>query len=51
MQPGDVEVTFADTKSLEKWIKFKPKTSIDKGIKKYIDWYLDFYKCDEKKII
>ncbi len=44
MQPGDVEATYANTKSLEEWISFKPNTSIDKGIKNFIDWYLTYYK-------
>ena len=44
MQPGDVESTFADTKNLQDWINFKPSTSIDIGIKKFIGWYLSYYK-------
>ena len=47
MQPGDVEKTFADTVSLENWIKFKPSTSIDEGIKNFIDWYLAYYKKED----
>ena len=47
MQPGDVEKTFADTKNLEQWINFKPSTSIDTGIKNFINWYLSYY---EKRI-
>ena len=43
LQPGDVEATFAETSSLEKWINFKPSTSIDEGIKNFVDWYLDYY--------
>ena len=46
MQPGDVETTFAETNSLEEWVNFKPNTSIDEGIKKFIDWYLDYYEND-----
>jgi UDP-glucuronate 4-epimerase len=44
MQPGDVEKTYANTESLEKWIQFKPKTTIDDGIKSFISWYLSYYK-------
>ena len=44
MQPGDVEITYADTKLLEEWVDFRPSTSIDEGIKKFIDWYLNYYK-------
>ncbi len=43
MQPGDVASTSADTELLEKWVGFKPKTSVKDGIKKFIDWYKDFY--------
>jgi len=43
MQPGDVSSTSAETYSLEKWIGFKPNTSISKGISEFIDWYKKFY--------
>tara|TARA_B100000212_G_scaffold195672_1_gene147647 strand:+ start:1297 stop:2334 length:1038 start_codon:yes stop_codon:yes gene_type:complete len=43
MQPGDVEATFADTKFLEEYINYKPNTSIEDGIKKFINWYLEYY--------
>ena len=43
IQPGDVESTYANTELLEKYINFKPSTTIDFGIKKFIDWYLDYY--------
>ena len=48
MQPGDVEKTFADTENLEKWINFKPSTSIEEGIRNFINWYLPYY---EKRLI
>ena len=48
MQPGDVEQTYANTESLENWIKFKPNTSIEEGIKKFIDWYLTYHKKKDK---
>ena len=44
LQPGDVEATFAETSSLEEWVNFKPNTSIDEGVKNFVDWYLDYYK-------
>ena len=47
MQPGDVEKTFASTELLEKYIEFKPKTSIDEGVKKFINWYLNYYKISQ----
>ena len=45
MQPGDVSCTSADTSELEKWVSFKPNTSINKGISEFIKWYRSFYKC------
>ena len=44
MQPGDVIATSADTKLLEEWIDFKPKTSIHVGVKKFVEWYREFYQ-------
>lgn len=44
MQPGDVQATFADVTDLERVIQFKPTTSIDMGIKKFVDWYKDYYE-------
>ena len=44
MQPGDVKTTFANTNKLGNLIKYKPTTSIDRGIKLFIDWYKDYYK-------
>ena len=44
MQPGDVKETYANTDSLENEINFKPNTSINVGIKKFISWYISYYK-------
>ena len=44
MQPGDVLSTAADTDSLEKWIQFTPKTSIETGVDKFVKWFISFYK-------
>ena len=44
IQPGDVIKTYADTKLLEEWIEIKPKTSLENGIEKFINWYKDYYK-------
>ena len=44
IQPGDVEETFSNNQELEKWINFKPNTSIKKGVSNFIRWYKDFYK-------
>lgn len=44
MQPGDVERTYADISDLEKDINFKPSTSIEDGLQKFVDWYKEYYK-------
>jgi len=43
LQPGDVPVTFADVNDLIRDVGFKPSTSIEDGIKKFIGWYRDYY--------
>ena len=43
MQPGDAEGSVADTGSLDNWIGFKPETSIEVGIDKFVNWYKEFY--------
>ena len=44
MQPGDVVRTYADTTDLEQAINFKPKTTIEEGLGKYVEWYKEFYQ-------
>lgn len=43
MQPGDVPVTYADTSALEADFGFKPDTSLRDGIRKFAEWYKEFY--------
>ena len=43
MQPGDVPVTYADTSALERDFGFKPGTSLRDGLRKFVQWYKDFY--------
>jgi UDP-glucuronate 4-epimerase len=43
MQPGDVVNTWANTNSLSNLIEYIPNTSIRTGIKKFYEWYADFY--------
>ena len=44
MQPGDVPVTYADTSALERDFGFKPSTSLREGLRKFAEWYKEFYK-------
>ena len=43
MQPGDVPITYADTTALERDFGFKPKTSLRDGLRKFAEWYKEFY--------
>lgn len=43
MQPGDVPVTYADTTPLERDYGFKPSTSLREGLRKFAEWYKEFY--------
>lgn len=44
MQPGDVPVTYADTSALERDFGFKPSTSLRDGLRRFAEWYKEFYK-------
>ncbi len=44
MQPGDVPVTFADTSALERDFGFKPSTSLRDGLRKFAEWYKEYYE-------
>lgn len=46
MQPGDVLRTYADVSDLERDINFKPSTSIEDGLAKFVEWYKDYYNDD-----
>ena len=43
MQPGDVPVTFADTSALERDFGFKPHTPLRTGLRRFAEWYKEFY--------
>ena len=46
MQPGDVPITYADTSALERDFGYKPSTSLRDGLRKFAEWYKEFY-CKE----
>ena len=48
MQPGDVAVTYADTSALERDFGFRPSTPLRTGLRRFAEWYRDFYMGDEK---
>jgi UDP-glucuronate 4-epimerase len=49
MQPGDVPITYADVDDLIENVGFKPSTSIEEGIKKFVAWYRRYYSNQESK--
>lgn len=44
MQQGDVPVTYADTSKLEKDFLFKPNTTLRDGLRRFAEWYKEYYK-------
>ncbi len=43
-QPGDVADTWADCTDLERDFDYRPKTSLEEGISRFVDWYLEYYQ-------
>lgn len=43
LQPGDVPDTYADVKDLVKDFTYKPSTSLEDGMRKFVEWYLSYY--------
>ena len=44
MQPGDVYRTWADTTALQRDYHFHPQTPIEEGVKRFVEWYIDYYR-------
>jgi len=44
LQPGDVPDTFADVEALVADVGYKPNTTIEQGIERFVTWYLDYYR-------
>jgi UDP-glucuronate 4-epimerase len=43
MQPGDVQATMADVSNLERAVGFRPRTTVEEGVARFVDWYREFY--------
>ncbi|MDQ4061207.1 MAG: hypothetical protein M3145_08925, partial [Pseudomonadota bacterium] len=43
MQPGDVTATWADIDALQRDTGFEPRTPIEEGVPRFVDWYRGFY--------
>lgn len=46
MQPGDVPDTWADAADLAADVGYRPDTPIEVGVKRFVDWYLEYYQVD-----
>ncbi len=44
MQPGDVPATMADVSALESDIGYRPKTTVEEGVPRFVEWYRSYYK-------
>jgi UDP-glucuronate 4-epimerase len=44
MQPGDVPATWADVKDLVEDFGYKPAMSVEEGVKRFVEWYVEYYK-------
>ena len=51
MQPGDVEKTYADVDKTYQQFNYKPSTSIEYGIDRFVEWYFDFYKINDSSAL
>jgi UDP-glucuronate 4-epimerase len=47
MQQGDVLDTFADVSALEAWTGFRPRTPVKEGVKRFVEWYREYYETME----
>lgn len=47
IKPGDVPATYASTDQLQKAVGFKPETSIEEGLQKFADWYVEYYNMKD----
>ena len=48
LQAGDVPNTFAEVQSLVDDVGYKPDTSIEVGVRLFVDWYLDYYNVSDR---
>jgi len=44
IKPGDVPATYASTDKLQEAVGFKPSTTIEEGLQRFADWYVEYYK-------
>ena len=51
MQPGDVPVTYADIDRLGEDVGYRPHTSIEEGVSRFVDWYREFYNLHSRAAV
>jgi UDP-glucuronate 4-epimerase len=44
LQPGDVPDTFANVENLVKDVGYKPATPVEEGVRRFVEWYREYYK-------
>ena len=44
MQPGDIPDTFADVSDLVHDFDYQPRTTVEEGIRRFVEWYVDYYQ-------
>ena len=47
MQPGDVAATYADVEDLERDVGFRPATSIEEGVRRFVEWYRSYHGIEQ----
>ncbi|RDE22975.1 NAD-dependent epimerase [Motiliproteus coralliicola] len=50
LQPGDVPDTYADVQSLVDWVEYKPETTVEDGVGRFVDWYQRHYQAGEGEL-
>lgn len=45
LQAGDVPDTYADVSNLEQAVGYKPTTTVETGVKSFLDWYVEYFAC------
>lgn len=48
MQPGDVPDTWADVEALVEDVGYRPQTPVEEGVNRFVDWYLSYYRNDQR---
>ncbi len=48
MQPGDVPDTWADVSSLARAVGYRPRTEVEEGVRRFVEWYLEYYGASEQ---